>query len=302
MQTSKGLEIQKFTINREEELKTLFKNLNKKIPTLIVGKPGVGKTHLLFKLKERLKKQKTPHIYIERFKPVKETLISLYKTLKGKIKEKEEKRIKRLTIKELSEEIIKLLEERKKNNQEFILIFDHLEELTSSTADILMKLSSLCLVFGATQFLRRIRALRRFFWQFDLLELEPLSKEDSRLLIEKLIKAKNLKIGKHKQFFINQVLISTGGIPLSIVETINRAKTRKKLTKNYIREMFIHQSGIKEIDASPFIILIFALFIVMRFIYRGFGEYQGYALFGALTGLAIFLRFLIYKQMRRRQD
>lgn len=302
MQTSKGLEIQKFTINREEELKTLFKNLNKKIPTLIVGKPGVGKTHLLFKLKERLKKQKTPHIYIERFKPVKETLISLYKTLKGRIKEKEEKRIKRLTIKELSEEIIKLLEERKKNNQEFILIFDHLEELTSSTADILMKLSSLCLVFGATQFLRRIRALRRFFWQFDLLELEPLSKEDSRLLIEKLIKTKNLKIGKHKQFFINQVLISTGGIPLSIVETINRAKTRKKLTKNYIREMFIHQSGVKEIDASPFIILIFALFIVMRFIYRGFGEYQGYALFGALTGLAIFLRFLIYKQMRRRQD
>jgi chromosomal replication initiation ATPase DnaA len=302
MQTSKGLEIQKFTINREEELKTLFKNLNKKIPTLIIGKPGVGKTHLLFKLKEKLKKQKTPHIYIERFKPVKETLISLYKALKEKTNQKEEKRIKRLTIKELSEEIIKLLEERKNNNQDFILIFDHLEDLTSSTADILMKLSSLCLVFGATQFLRRIRSLRRFFWQFDLLELEPLSREDSKLLIEKLIKTKNLKIGKHREFFINQVLISTAGIPLSIVETINRAKTRKKLTKNYIREMFIHQSGIKEIDASPFIILVFALFIVMRFIYRGFGEYQGYALFGALTGLAVFVRFLIYKQMRKRGD
>ena len=132
--------------------------------------------------------------------------------------------------------------------------------------------------------------------------MEPLSKEDSKILIEKLIKTKNLRIGKHRQFFINQVLISTNGIPLSIVETINRAKTRKKLTKNYIREMFIHASGIKEIDASPFIILIFALFIVMRFIYRGFGEYQGYALFGALTGLAVFIRFLIYKQMRRRNE
>jgi len=299
MQFSKGLEIQKFTVDREEELKTLFKNLNKNIPTLIIGKPGVGKTHLLFRLKERIK---SPHIYIERFKPVKESLISLYKTLKGKVEEKEDKKIRRLTIKELSEEIITLLEEYKKNNKDFILIFDHLEELTSSTADILMRLSSLCLVFGATQFIRRIRHLRRFFWQFDLLEIEPLSKEDSKILIERLIKSKNLKIGKHRQFFINQVLISTGGIPLSIVETINRAKTRKKLTKNYIREMFIHQSGIKEIDASPFIILIFALFIVMRFIYRGFGEYQGYALFGALTGLAIFVRFLIYKQMRKRNE
>jgi len=302
MPTSRGLEIQKFTVNREEELRALFKNLDKRIPTLIVGKPGVGKTHLLFRLVERLKKQNTPHIYIERFKPVKESLISLYTELKGKVSEKEDKKIRRMTIKELSEEIISLLEKRKSQNKEFILVFDHLEELTSSTADILMRLSSLCVIFGATQFIRRIRALRRFFWQFDLLEVEPLSKEDSKALIEKLIKTKNLRIGKHRQFFINQVLVSTNGIPLSIVETINRAKTRKKLTKNYIREMFIHASGIKEIDASPFIILIFALFIVMRFIYRGFGEYQGYALFGALTGLAVFIRFLIYKQMRRRNE
>ena len=302
MPASRGLEIQKFTVNREEELRALFKNLDKRIPTLIIGKPGVGKTHLLFRLVERLKKQNIPHIYIERFKPVKESLISLYTKLKGKVSEKEDKRIRRMTIKELSEEIISLLEKRKSQNKEFILVFDHLEELTSSTADILMRLSSLCVIFGATQFIRRIRALRRFFWQFDLLEVESLSKEDSRILIEKLIKTKNLRIGKHRQFFINQVLISTNGIPLSIVETINRAKTRKKLTKNYIREMFIHASGIKEIDASPFIILIFALFIVMRFIYRGFGEYQGYALFGALTGLAVFIRFLIYKQMRRRNE
>jgi DNA polymerase III delta prime subunit len=302
MPVSRGLEIQKFTVDREEELKALFKNLEKRIPTLIVGKPGVGKTHLLFKLKERIQKQNIFHLYIEKFKPVKDTLIFLSQNLKGKIDEKEDKKIRRMTIKELSEEIILLLEKRKSKEKEFIIIFDHLEELTSSTADILMRLSSLCVIFGATQFIRRIRALRRFFWQFDLLEVEPLSKDDSKILIEKLIKTKNLRIGKHRQFFINQVLISTNGIPLSIVETINRAKTRKKLTKNYIREMFIHASGIKEIDASPFVIFVFALFIVMRFIYRGFGEYQGYALFGALTGLAVFVRFLIYRQMRRKNE
>jgi len=41
----------------------------------------------------------------------------------------------------------------------------------------------------------------------------------------------------------------------------------------------------------------------MRFVYRGFGEYQGYALFGALTGIGIFVRFMLYRQMRRpRQE
>jgi len=291
------LEILDFTVGREEELKKMFKNVKDGIPTLLLGKPGVGKTHLLFLLCRYLDKHKKPYFYIEKFKPVKETLINLYKTLKQKTTKKQIKQIKRMTISELAESIIPLLEKKSKNKP-FILIFDHLEEITSSTADILQKISSLCVVFGACQFIRRIRSLRRFFWQFDIIDIEPFTKEESKLLVERLIKQKRLRV-KCRDFFINQVVANTSGIPLSIVETINRAKTQKTITKSYVREMFIHGSGIKEVDASPFVILIFAFFIVMRFVYRGFGEYQGYALFGALTGLGIFIRYLIYKQARR---
>ena len=40
-------------------------------------------------------------------------------------------------------------------------------------------------------------------------------------------------------------------------------------------------------------------FVVMRFVYRGFGEYQGYALFGALTGLGLFVRYMLFRQARK---
>lgn len=286
-----------FTLAREEELKKMLKNLSENIPTLLLGKPGTGKTHLLNLLCSYLREHKRPYLYIEKFKPVKETLINLYKTLKKKVSSKQEKQIKRLTVYELTEELTSLLESRSKKNP-CILVFDHLEEITSSTSDILQRLSSLCLIFGACQFIRRIRTLRRFFWQFDIIEIEPFTKEEAKLFVERLIRLNRLKIKCH-QFFINQIVSNTSGIPLSIVETINRAKTKPTITKSYVREMFIHGSGIKEVDASPFVILIFSFLIVMRFIYRGFGEYQGYALFGALTGIGIFIRYLLYRQSRR---
>ncbi len=286
-----------FTIGREEELKKMLKNVEEGVPTLLLGKPGTGKTHLLFLLCQYLKDQRKPYLYIEKFKPVKDTLINLYKSLKKGVTQKQEKQIKRLTVSELTEEIIPLLESRSKKKP-FILIFDHLEEITSSTSDILQELSGLCIIFGACQFIRRIRTLKRFFWQFDIIEIEPLTKEESKLLVDRLIRLKRVRV-KCRDFFINQVVANTSGIPLSIVETINRAKTQKIVTKSYVREMFIHGSGVKEVDASPFVILIFAFFIVMRFVYRGFGEYQGYALFGALTGIGIFIRYLLYRQARR---
>ena len=64
MQTSKGLEIQKFTINREEELKTLFKNLNKKNPDSHCGKTRCWKNPSIIQTQGKTQKTKnSPHLH-----------------------------------------------------------------------------------------------------------------------------------------------------------------------------------------------------------------------------------------------
>ena len=78
---------------------------------------------------------------------------------------------------------------------------------------------------------------------------------------------------------------------------VQRGKVVKQ--KAVLKTLDKPAAGVKEVDASPFIILIFAFFVVMRFVYRGFGEYQGYALFGALTGLGLFVRYMLFRQARK---
>ena len=63
-----SLELLDFTIGREEELKKMFKNIDDAIPTLLLGKPGVGKTHLLYLLRRHLERHKKSYLYIEKFK------------------------------------------------------------------------------------------------------------------------------------------------------------------------------------------------------------------------------------------
>ncbi len=284
----------KKTIGRKEELARLFKNFEDGVPTLLLGKAGVGKTRLLKLFSSSLEEKGTPHLYIERFKPVKETLFSVCRAHKKDLLPDELKRLRRLTIPELVEEVILSLK-TVPGEKPFVLIFDHLEELTPSTAVTVQKISGDNLVFGGARFIRDSHQLKKFFWQFDIIDVPPFTKDETRLFVEKLIESHGLEV-ESKDFLINRIAANTSGIPLSIEETTLRLAAKGKITSRDVRDMFIHGSGVKEVDASPFIILIFSLFIVMRFVYRGFGEYQGYALFGALTGVGMFVRYLIGRQ------
>lgn len=130
------------------------------------------------------------------------------------------------------------------------------------------------------------------------MDLAPLSRQDALTLAERLANERNLQLAD-PAFFFNQVVSHANGVPLAIQETISRLPKDQPVSRTQIRELFIHGSGVKEIDGTPLVILIFSLFIVLRFLARGFSDYQGYALFGALGGVSLFVRYLIYRQYRR---
>ena len=58
------LTILDFTINRKDELKKLIRNQRKNIPTLILGKSGIGKTHILYELMSYLRERKVGFLYV----------------------------------------------------------------------------------------------------------------------------------------------------------------------------------------------------------------------------------------------
>jgi len=158
----------------------------------------------------------------------------------------------------------------------------------------------LTLVFGAAQYVKRTRTLRRFFWQFELLELMPLVKSEALTLAERLVNERNLQLAD-PAFFLNQVVSHANGVPLAIIETITRLPAGQSVSRAQIRELFLHGSGVRQIDGTPLIILVFCLFIAFRFIARGFSDYQAYAMFGALGAVGLFIRYLIFRQYFRRQ-
>ena len=284
------------TVGRDEELRTLLSNAKRGIPTLILGKSGLGKTHLLQQFMAHLAKRNARAVYLDRLWPFKPALFTLRTSLR-KVSEKESNRLKRLTVPELSQDTLGLLEQTA-GKRKPVIILDRLEDAPATAADFLLRLSSLALVFGAAQYVKRTRVLRRFFWQFETLDLDPLSRQEALTLAERLANERNLQVAD-QPFFLNQVVSHANGVPLAILETINRLPKDRPVSRTQIRELFLHGSGVREIDGTPLVILVFSSFIVLRFLARGFSDYQGYAFFGALGGISLFVRYLIYRQYRR---
>lgn len=287
-----------FTIGREVELKGLLTFYKRDTPILVTGKSGLGKTHLLRQFMAALVRQKLPAIYLDRLWPFKPALLTLCSSLRV-LTDKDLSRLKRLTVPELTQETLSLLKEQAKRRK-LLVILDRLEDAPASAADFLLQVSSLTLVFGAAQYVKRTRVLRRFFWQFELLELMPLVKSEALTLAERLVNERNLQLAD-PAFFLNQVVSHANGVPLAIIETITRLPTNQPVSRSQIRELFLHGSGVRQIDGTPLIILVFCLFIALRFIARGFSDYQAYAMFGALGAGGLFIRYLIFRQYFRRQ-
>jgi len=286
------------TVGRDEELRALLSNAKRGIPTLILGKSGLGKTHLLQQFIAQLAKRKVKAIYLDRLWPFKPALLALQASLR-KLDDKESNRLKRLTVPELTKETLELLQ-RIAAKRKPLIILDRLEDAPATAADFLLRLSSLALVFGAAQYVKRTRVLRRFFWQFETLDLAPLSRQDALTLAERLANERNLQLAD-PAFFLNQVVSHANGVPLAIQETITRLPDGQPVSRAQIRELFLHGSGVREIDGTPLIILVFCLFIALRFIARGFSDYQAYALFGTLGAVGLFIRYLIFRQYLRRR-
>jgi hypothetical protein len=227
-----------YRVGRRDETARLLANMEKRRNTYIKGTAGIGKTKLVEILNGenllKIDEIKSPQKIVE-------ALILYLKDIGKEIydpegEEKELKKVLAKGVETLAKFAIKLTEP-----QEITLLFDNLEEITPRGARLIETLSSHFHVVIVARFIPADRAQFIENYNFDVIELRPLSKPESLELIKKAAAELNLdERTPDISLLHSHVLNSTNGNPLFILEHL----------KTYGKEEFIPTRKISSITHS----------------------------------------------------
>jgi hypothetical protein len=144
---------------------------------------------------------------------------------------------------------------------------------------------------------RRVR-IQRLLWRFQkTLELKPLTRSQSKVLVERWLERRPIRFSSERvrQAFVRAVVQDSGGVPAAIAGMLQAAGNDGEVTPASIRA-YRHEAGTRYLDMTPALVLLVIGFMAMRYVSRGIGQVEllvmsgvGSALF---YGLSIFLRRL----------
>jgi len=281
------------TVGRTVELKLIRSNLKRRVSTLLLGVRGVGKTHLLKHIEKEL-----AAYYIETLSPAKDALMNLLLYLTDWSEEElKERGAKRWTLKQLAQAVIDEIEKQ----EEFVLIIDNLDRVSSAHSQLLENLIACTPILSAACEIKDSKALERFFWGFEIIELKPLQNAHITRIVSQRIDDEllNFKDTSTKRLFSKKVVQSAKGIPLAACEMVKKAANLKTVTRTFIRrKLKEHHSSVKYIDATYLWLFIAAGAAAMRYISRGMHSTDAYVFFGALSAILLIVRLLMSKISR----
>jgi len=243
----------------------------KKAPFLLSGSRGIGKSALLQWAYEHAK---APAAYISASFTVKECLIAICRDW-GLVIVRDGKAVKpeRVTMAVLEEAINKAHEGR---------IFA--DDIHNASPAFLRRLKLWRERFavsmaGVPPFKRE--ELKRNLWGLHEIEVSPLSPEARKELAWRVCQ----HVGSDK--LPSEVAIHSRGYPGRIVAQALG-----------VVEMISPRVEGEELDLSPFLLLVMAGMVAVRYVGIGLGEIDLYILGGLAMGLMVFFRFFLFKGMR----
>lgn len=281
-------------IPRHPQHQKLLENIAKRQPTLLIGDIGIGKTVLL----KQTACEQPKAIYLESPTPFKSALLELLKTLheNGDLRlegitnieylpwDELHKKLNRQTIKELIQ-----LCQHNLDGKDYILFFDSLETASQAMGRKVEALMEHALVIGAAN--HRNFSLRKLWWRFELLEIPPLSTEESKQLLWTLL---DQDTPFDAELFERNVLNQAHGNPLAITQMADKIQKETPISKDHIRQLR-HEAGAKFIDITPLFFFVGAGAIAVRFIALGLNSTDLYILAGVFGGLFLGLRSFLYR-------
>lgn len=283
-----------FSVGRNQELKQLNENAQKGINTILIAPIGLGKSHLLENIttdKKILNLDDTENLKAS----LANILLLLYKDKNSvldiiwagfditQIKVKVQKE----TTLNMCDIIMRAVKPK-----DYILIIDDISRITPSGRKIIEKLKDTFIIFTAA---RAIKANETsFLWNFEIIKIQPLNRNDSIKLIHAL--SNNLEV-ENLELFRNHIYEQTNGNPRAISEMINRYRVEPFLTNEEVLK-FKHTGALPEFDMSFILILVLVIFAGMRFLSREMNN-PALRLVGSIAMILLMLSRPLFKRLKR---
>lgn len=286
------------TIGREKEIKSIKSALRRKANVLLIGQRGVGKSHLLLHIAQEVDSM---GYYIPVLQPAKSALTRALGDIMGLDADGlKEMGVNKMTIPQIAEKLIETIKEK----DGFVLIIDALDKISAANSEWLTKMGEEITILGATVELKSSEHLTRFFWTFEIQEIQPLPDKDIKELVKQTIKRDKIQFKDKSalKLFMSKVPSVSKGIPLAAQQLCKKASNHtRKVSISFIREnLKDHGASVKFIDATYLFIGLFGVIMAMRYISRGMGSMDAYTFWGAMSGLLLVVRLLMFRSMSKR--
>ena len=288
---------QNFLIGREKEIGQVVNNLNKNINTILIGKIGMGKTHLLKQIEFPNRKI----LKVDELTNLKMTLVNillyLYNNDKEHIKEmlfadfdktQMMSRMQRDSTARLLEEILNITEKH-----EYILMIDTVDGITGKGMKVIEQLKDHFVIITTAREVPINKA--NFLWNFERIEIEALTRTQSLELIHRLSSDMDIE---DMEVYRNHIYDQSAGNPRIIYELCDRYRKELVITDDVIRSVK-HIGGIPEIDMTFLIVFILAGVAVLRYTSREVGGTNYRFIGGIALVLLMMSRFFLSKMKRK---
>jgi hypothetical protein len=176
-----------------------------------------------------------------------------------------------------------------------VILFTETLEVPPTQAAMLHELAEVCQLAAAMEEdNRRVRILR-LLWSFQLtLELGPLSKAETRTLVERWLEQRPIEFATPslKERFIAALVQDSAGVPAAIEGMLQSASNDREVTPARLRE-YRHEAAAVYWDMTPLLILGSIGFMAARYVSRGIGETELLVLSGVGSALFWGVVFLV---------
>ena len=135
-----------------------------------------------------------------------------------------------------------------------------------------------------------------------VVELKPLAIEYCREIADAWLRYHpevTFESEKVRETYIRHIAHDSNGVPIAIEHMLESAKNEEIITRSSVKQ-FEHEAGVKYVSMLPFLVIVSAIFMAMKYIGRGLNDAE-LVVFGSMGSVVFFLLLFFGRKLEAKQ-